>query len=382
MEIVHMKILLIEDDEEDALLLKKLLARNPLVHYNITWKPSYKTGLSELLTGKHDICLVDYRLGTENGIDLVKAARHDGHTGPIILLTGANGRELDITALQAGADDYITKGQLHGDLLHRIIPYAIERKKAENERERLLSEQIAGKELERRRNEFISVVVHELKTPLTSLKGYAQLLHRKNVKAGDEQSTYMTERIISQVDKLTNLINDLLDATRVTAGQLTLHEELFPFDELVEEIVSELQLTTEQQTIYCEGKARQTIWGDRTRIGQVISNLLSNAIKYASRADRILVKTTTADNTITLCVQDFGHGIPKELQEKVFDPFYRVEKTGYISAPGLGLGLHIATEIIRQHKGSLWLESAEGKGTTFCFTLPAYNPLELDETRL
>jgi signal transduction histidine kinase len=371
-----MKILFIEDDEEDVLLLKKLLARNPLAHYDIIWEPSYKTGLSELLTGKHDICLVDYRLGTENGIDLVKAARRNGYVGPIILLTGANGHELDIVALQAGADDYITKGQLHGDLLHRIIPYAIERKKAENERERLLSEQIAGKELERRRNEFIGVVVHELKTPLTSLKGYAQLLHRKSVKAGDEQSTYMTERIVSQVDKLTNLINDLLDATRITNSQLTLREEPFPFDELVEEIVSELQLTTEQQTIYCEGESRQTIWGDGTRIGQVISNLLSNAIKYAPEADRILVKTTVAGNTITLCVQDFGPGIPKELQEKVFGPFYRVEKTGSVSAPGLGLGLHIAAEIIRQHQGSLWLESEEGKGATFCFTLPLTRTVE------
>src|SRR5436305_8094957 len=195
-----MKILLIEDDEEDALLLKKTLTKIPLTHYDITWEPSYQTGLLQLLKGKYDLCLVDYRLGTENGIDLVKAARHSDYAGPIIVLTGANAGEIDIMALQAGADDYIAKGELHGDLLHRIIRYATERKKAEHEREHLLSEQIAGKELEKRRIEFISVVVHELKTPLTSLKGYAQLLHRKNIKAGDEQSAHITERITSQVD--------------------------------------------------------------------------------------------------------------------------------------------------------------------------------------
>ena len=85
-----------------------------------------------------------------------------------------------------------------------------------------------------------------------------------------------------------------------------------------------------------------------------------------------MVKTTVTGNTITFCVQDFGPGIPKELQEKVFDSFFRIEKAGSISAPGLGLGLHIASEIIRRHKGSLWVESEEGKGATFCFTLPIY----------
>lgn len=365
-----MKILLIEDDEEDALLLKRLLTRIPQAHYDVTWEPAYETGLLQLLKGMYDLCLVDYRLGTENGINLVKAARRSGYVGPLILLTGANESEIDIMALQAGADDYITKAQLDGALLNRIIRYAVERKKAEHEREHLLSEQIAGKELEKRRNEFISVVVHELKTPLTSLKGYAQLLHKKNIKAGDEQSAQMTERMNSQVDKLTNLINDLLDATRITNGQLSLHQERFQFDELVGEIIPELQLSTESQTIYRKGKSRQTVWGDRMRIGQVITNLLTNAIKYAPQTDRIQVKTTVANNTITFCVQDFGPGIPKELQEKVFKPFFRIEKAGYVSAPGLGLGLHIASEIIRQHKGSLWVESEEGKGATFCFTLP------------
>jgi signal transduction histidine kinase len=120
------------------------------------------------------------------------------------------------------------------------------------------------------------------------------------------------------------------------------------------------------------------VWGDRIRIGQVIINLLTNAIKYASQTDRILVKTSVDNDIITLCVQDFGPGIPKELQEKVFDPFFRIEKAGHTSAaPGLGLGLHIAREIVRQHTGSLWVESEEGKGATFCFTLPVYQKLPI-----
>ncbi|HYL44710.1 MAG TPA: response regulator, partial [Ktedonobacteraceae bacterium] len=170
------RVLLIEDDEDDYMLLQKVLAKIPDERYELLWEHAYEGGLASMLAVEHDISMVDYRLGASNGIELLKAAREQGYRRPIILLTGAEGNEIDIQALQAGADDYVAKGQLQGELLQRIIRYAIERKKAEHEREKFLSEQIATREMEQRRTEFIGMVVHELKTPLTSLKGYAQLL--------------------------------------------------------------------------------------------------------------------------------------------------------------------------------------------------------------
>ncbi len=370
MEILPTKILLVEDDEEDYILLKKVLAKIPNARYELLWETSYRSGLACMLKGQHDLCLLDYWLGVQNGIDLIKAARRRGYRLPIVLLTGASTGEIDIQALQAGADDYIAKEELQGVLLHRVIRYAIERKKAEHEQEKLLSERIASKELEKRRSEFISMVVHELKTPLTSLKGYAQLMHKRFALAGDEQLARLAERMDMQVNKLNELISDFQDMTRIEAGRLQFRESYFSFDELVEEIVEDLQLTSQQQQLVREGKAEKMIWGDRMRLGQVITNLLTNAMKYAPASNRIVVRTRADADTITLHVQDFGPGIPAELRTKIFDPFYRIEGTEMRAVPGLGLGLYIAAEIVKRHQGSIWVESEDGQGATFSFTLP------------
>lgn len=365
-------ILLIEDDEEDYILLQRLLTKIPYAHYKLLWENLPEAGLARMLSEKHDLCMLDYRLGEQNGIELIKAARYRGYTLPIILLTGANRSEIDIQALQAGADDYIAKEQLQGELLYRIIRYAIERKKVEHEREKLLREQIASRELEAKRNEFIGMVVHELKTPLTSLKTSAQLLQRQSARAGNERMTQLTTRMDAQINRLTGLIDDFLDVTRITAGKLQFREEFFVFDQLVKEIVEELQTTTEQHKLIIEGQSNETIWGDRMRVGQVITNLLTNAMKYAPNTDRVLVRIAADTDKVTLCVQDFGPGIAQEYQARIFDPFYRIEGKEQKSAVGLGLGLHIAAEIIKRQEGEIWVESEEGKGATFCFTLPLH----------
>ncbi|HJT56143.1 MAG TPA: ATP-binding protein [Ktedonobacteraceae bacterium] len=367
-------VLLIEDDEEDYILLQKVLAKVASTRYKVQWEQHFEAGLKHMLREDHDICLVDYRLGANSGIELLKAARRQGYNLPIILLTGAGGGDIDIQALQAGADDYITKDMVQGELLHRLIRYAIERRKAEQERERLVREQIIRDEHEARRNEFISMVVHELKTPLSSIKGYSQLLGRRSQRAGDEQGTQLATRMDQQVNRLTSLIDDLQDVNRMEGGKLRLRESTFAFDELVAEVVADIQLTTEQHTFVIEGQTGATIYGDRERISQVLMNLLTNAIKYAPQSETILVKLIRNTEFVQVCVQDFGPGIPKELQAHVFEPFYRVE-TSHGSAQGLGLGLAIAAGLVERHQGCMWVESEEGAGATFCFTLPLKVPV-------
>jgi len=364
-------VLLIEDDEDDYILLQKVLAKIPNERYELLWERTYGSGLASMLKDEHDLCMLDYRLGAHNGIELLREARSMGYGHPIVLLTGAGIGEIDIQALQAGADDYIAKEQLQEELLHRIMRYAIERKKAEHEREKLLSEQIATRELEQRRTEFIAMVVHEIKTPLTSIKGFAQLLQRRYARGmGDEQSAQLVARMDTQIKKLTDLVDDFLDVTRIAGGKFQFREDYFAFDDLVEEIVQELQLLNGQQTILREGKTNKVIWGDRLRIGQVITNLVSNAMKYAPSSESILVKSRADADSVTLCIQDFGSGIPQALHDKVFDPFYRIEQTEHGVTPGLGLGLYISAEIIKRQQGRIWVESEEGIGATFCFTLP------------
>jgi signal transduction histidine kinase len=363
-------VLLIEDDEEDYILLQKVLAKVSYARYIVKWEQHFAQGLLHMQEQDHDICLVDYRLGLQSGIDLLKEARGQGYNRPIIVLTGASEGDIDIQALQAGADDYITKGLLQGDVLHRLIRYAIERRKAEQERERLVREQIIRDEREARRNEFTSMIVHELKTPLSSLKGYSQLLGKRYQRMGDEQGTYLATRMDQQVNKLNNLIDELLDVTRLEGGKLPLRESTFAFDDLVEEVVADIQLTSEQHSITREGWTHATIRADRERIGQVLTNLLTNAIKYAPNSQTILVKLTGDTQSVTVCVQDSGPGIPRINQARIFEPFYRIESPDQSFVQGLGLGLAIAAGLIERHHGRIWVESEEGAGATFCFTLP------------
>jgi signal transduction histidine kinase len=376
----HTTVLLIEDDEEDYILLQRLLAKVPHQRYRVLWEQRPERGLAHMQRDDHDICLVDYRLGAASGIEVLKEARQQGYARPIIMLTGAGEGNIDIQALHAGADDYITKDQLQGELLHRLIRYAIERKKAEQERDRLLREQIIRDEREARRTEFISMVVHELKTPITSLKGYSQLLGRRCERMGDAQGTQLATRMDQQVNRLTGLIDDLLDINRMEGNRLRLRESDFAFDELVEEVMADIQLTTEQHMLVKEGQTHATIRGDRERIGQVLTNLLTNAIKYAPASERIVVRLARDEQSVTASVQDFGPGIPAEQQERVFEPFYRIQGQE-TTASGLGLGLTIAANLIARHRGKIWVESEEGAGTTFSFTLPLA-PRQADQPAL
>ncbi len=363
-------VLLVEDDEEDVILLQRVLAKIQHAHYHVLWEQGFESGLAHMAQCDHDITLLDYRLGTHSGIELLKEARRTGYALPIIMLTGLGGADIDILALQAGADDYITKDMLQGELLHRLIRYAIERRKAEQEREILMREQIMRDARDAKRNEFISMVVHELKTPLSSIKGYAQLLDRRFRRAGDEQSARMVARMDSQAERLNTLVNDLLDVSRIEGGKLQLRESLFDFDALVRDVIESVQLTTERQTIDQIGETQKMLWGDRERIGQVITNLLTNAIKYAPLTDKILVILHADAQEVKVCVQDFGPGIPKTLQQSVFEAFYRIEGSGGEFVSGLGLGLAIVADLVKRHHGRVWVESEEGRGAIFCFTLP------------
>ena len=223
---------------------------------------------------------------------------------------------------------------------------------------------------EQQKDEFISIASHELKTPVTSIKGFTQILQMRFQKEGNNDAADLLTRMDKQVDKLTKLIVDLLDATKIENGQLQFSLEDFDFNELVMEITEEMQRTTNTHKIVVNLSETKIMYGDRNRIGQVITNLISNAIKYSPMADEIIVSSTNKKNTIRLCVEDFGIGMAKDKQAHIFERFFRVSGSKQDTFPGLGLGLFISLEIIKRHKGNIFLKSDEGKGSTFCFTLP------------
>lgn len=241
------------------------------------------------------------------------------------------------------------------------------RKNAEEELKNQIDERI---KLDVQKNNFISMASHELKTPVTSLKGNTQVLIRRFKDNANADASVFLGKMDKQIDRLTVLINDLLEATKFTSGQLKFKEEHFDFNDLVKEIVEEIQLTTENHFITTQMDHSKLVFGDRNRIGQVISNLLSNAIKYSPNSKKIILTVTKLDKEIKLSVKDFGIGISEENQAKVFDQFYRASNFHQGSSAGLGLGLYIASEIIKKHKGKLFVESVPDEGSEFSFTIP------------
>ena len=226
------------------------------------------------------------------------------------------------------------------------------------------------KRLERDKDEFIGVVSHELRTPVTSLKVFAQVLGKRFTKAGDHQNATLLAKMDAQIDKLTKLIADLIDVTKMEAGKLELHETDFDLSLLIDEIIEEMQRTTTRHMFLKEGRPEQTVRADRDRIGQVLTNLLSNAIKYSPHADTIVVRASTDGEQAIVQVQDFGVGIPCEKQKQIFQRFYRVEGKHLETISGLGLGLYISAEMIRRHGGDIWFKSEPGHGSTFFFRIP------------
>ncbi len=222
----------------------------------------------------------------------------------------------------------------------------------------------------KQREEFLSIASHELKTPLTSMKGYTQILLSRFRKAGDERAATLLGRMDGQLNKLIHLIRELLDVTTIEAGKLQWHYELFDLTALTEEVIEELGYMQQRYQIQVEGTIRSQVFGDRERIGQVLTNLLSNAMKYSPAATLVCVKLQEDAETVTVSVQDFGIGIDPAKREQIFERFFRVSDPEHATFPGLGLGLYISAEIVKEHAGRIWVESQPGAGATFFFSLP------------
>jgi len=226
------------------------------------------------------------------------------------------------------------------------------------------------KQMQRQKDDFLGIASHELKTPVTSIKAYAQVLGAMLAKEGDARKAAMVEKMDSQLNRLTNLIGDLLDVTKINSGKIQFNKTWFNFNEVVRENVLDLQHTTNKHTLEMEFAETGEVYSDKDRIGQVITNLITNAIKYSPHSDRIIVSTKLKDKDVSVCVQDFGIGIPDDKKDRVFEQFYRVSGDKQHTFPGLGLGLYISSEIIKREGGKMWVNSVEGKGSTFCFSLP------------
>ena len=217
---------------------------------------------------------------------------------------------------------------------------------------------------------FIGMASHELRTPLTVLVGWTDLLKLQLEQQGMRTPVVILEKMGVQLDIITRLVNDLLDVSKILAGRVDYAEEPVVLDNLVQEMVEMLQTINPQQVIHLSGASQAIVIGDKDHLGQVFINLMTNAIKYSPRANRIDVVLARAGESAIVQVRDYGIGIPIAELEHIFERFYRVHDGKGTTFPGLGMGLYICIEIVRQHRGKITVESQEGGGSTFTVALP------------
>ncbi|MDB5285091.1 MAG: hypothetical protein JWR05_40 [Mucilaginibacter sp.] len=227
-----------------------------------------------------------------------------------------------------------------------------------------------SKQNELKKNDFIAMASHELKTPLTSLKAYIQLLLLNARRIGDSFLVNALEKSDSQISKMTKLIHGFLDMSKLESGKLTLNKEVFDLTKLIEEIIGDSRPISQGHDIVFENRSVIKVNADREKIGQVISNFISNAIKYSPKSTSVVVELTSTDNSVKIAVKDNGIGIKEIDQQNIFQRFYRVENESTKGFSGFGIGLYLSAEIINLHSGKIGVYSKEGKGSTFYFTLP------------
>lgn len=233
----------------------------------------------------------------------------------------------------------------------------------------LVKGRMATEELMHKKDEFMSIASHELKTPITSLKGSLQLAQRLLSKSENKVLTGFIDKAEHQTEKLTVLVNDLLDVTKIQEGKMLLNYSTFDVVAMIKECVDDVRAQKIKHQIIILDDCPIEIHADRARLEQVVNNFLTNAIKYSPHADEVKISCVVDDGELKVSVQDFGIGIPADKQQFLFDRFYRVQESS-VNFSGLGLGLFISAEIIKRHHGEVGISSEMGKGATFWFSLP------------
>ncbi|UEG54781.1 response regulator [Mucilaginibacter daejeonensis] len=227
-----------------------------------------------------------------------------------------------------------------------------------------------SKEDSQRKDDFIGMVSHELKTPLTSLSGYTQLLQMHAGKKDDAFAKDKLEKVSAQVRKMTKLITGFLNVSRLEAGKIHLVKDTFEINELIRECADDARTINSSHQLIFERSADIYVNADQDKLGSVITNLISNAIKYSPHGQRVMISAVKQDDHVLVSIKDEGMGIKADDLERLFDRYYRVDNVQMQNIAGFGIGLYLSAEIIKRHNGRIWAESEVGNGSTFHFTLP------------
>jgi two-component system sensor histidine kinase/response regulator len=380
----RLRLLLLEDDTNDVIIIRRRLAAE-LPDAEVAHVATKAEFTAALKAGGWDLILSDYLLRSFHGLDVLALARDLSPDVPFLFLSGMVGDEVAVESLKAGATDYVLK-----DRPARLVPairralkeaeVLARRKHDEKEMRRIQAElEESNRNLLRQNNEiqdFYHTLSHELKTPLTSAGEFISIV--MDGLAGPLNKTQLEYLAIARdsCNQLRDCINDLLDATRLDTGKLTIHLEPAALDELAHRVASSLKPAFAQKKINLREEIQPNLPRvplDEYRITQVINNLLNNAVKFTPAGGTIILKVHEAKTNsewLEVSMSDSGCGIAKEHKEHIFDRLYQVKAGDAATGQGLGLGLYLCRELVQLHGGNIWVETEPGRGSTFTFVLP------------
>jgi two-component system sensor histidine kinase/response regulator len=354
-------------DEDDYLIIRNLLSKIPGVPFKLEWTDSLKEARSIIEQSRHDIYLVDYRLGAEDGLELLGSFDLVQRPEPFIILTGAGDERVERRAMKLGVADYLVKGALDSELLSRVLHYSLQRKLVEAQRVHQLME------INRSKDEFIALASHQLRTPATAVKQYLGMVLEGY--AGDvtpEQQKFLNSAYESN-ERQIQVVNDILRVAKLDLKKITLKRTSVDLGKLLESILHDMasQFSNRDQKLHFRPPGKPLLAEvDSEYIRMAIGNIIDNASKYTPPGKGVTVSVTAGSkNTIVTKIQDEGVGIDGQDIDKLFKKFSRIDNPLSVKVGGTGLGLYWSNEVVQLHGGSITVTSTPGVGTSFKISL-------------
>ncbi|MBU7584776.1 MAG: hybrid sensor histidine kinase/response regulator [Nostoc sp. TH1S01] len=376
------KILLIEDNLAEARLLQEFLQQADAQEFVLVHVKRLQEALNKLKSTNYDIILLDLTLPDSQGLSSLPVLINCAPSVPIVVLTNTNDEELAIEAVREGAQDYLVKRQVNVNGLVRSICYAIERKQVlealrqvnqtlQVQVEESTAELVKANEINQFRSELVSMLSHDIRQPLNTILLAAGLLQNNEDKLTQEKKRNHLQMIRVAIKNMAQMLDEVSLIGRTDSSKFQCDLEPLNLELFCSQLVDEAQLALKDKNLNLVfasyGELAEAVW-DETLLRHILGNLLGNAIKYSLPNGKIQFELISQENSVMFRFQDWGIGIPKQDQKRLFHPFQRAENVGRI--PGTGLGLAIVKKCVDAHGGEIMVNSEVGVGTTFIVTLP------------
>jgi signal transduction histidine kinase/GGDEF domain-containing protein len=374
---VKSKVLVVDDEREIRNLLSEALTE--MGGFEVELAASAEEALNKIGQRNFDLVLTDIKMDGVDGLHLLTEISRSRPDILTVLMTGHGSIDSALEAMRRGACDYLTKPLNLDEMIVRL-------RKVVEERQSLLKIKDYAAQLERAnqefrkidemKSEFVSVASHELRTPLATIKNAIQLILRGKAGEINETQSNFLSMAEKNINRLTSILNDILDLSRIESGRTEMKSEELDLREVIEFIFSSLKPQADAKSIQLTKEIAAgfpLVYADREKIEQILTNLIGNSVKFTPEGGKISVLARVFDEAgkmVAISVSDSGIGIPGDQLDKVFKKFYQVEGSLHRSSGGTGLGLAITKGLVEAGEGTIWVESEVGKGSTFTFTLP------------